>query len=235
MKLYHLAILLFLTSCATKYIVPGNRFITPETQGDAFRGSIEIQQNQSSHLKIDTSDRKVDNGVIYDPVTRTGFMASNSIFDQFDILWTHTGGSNSLIGGKFQFLGESRVAKAAGHKGSLAILFGGNEHESDDENFEFELTGREYLLLYGYRINETILPYMSLSLANYSFNGKITSGSLKGLEPEYATNSKALNTGFEFSFDAFFAKLEATYQQLETDDTKKKERFVFGYSLGLSW
>lgn len=236
MKILYLCLLFFVSSCATKYLIPGNRFITPESQGQALRGSIELQQTGANLLKINTGNGTVDEGVVYEDVSRTGFLFSNSLFDQFDILWSHTGGSNSMLGAKFQFVGEPRVAKAAGHKASIAVLLGGNEHETDDESIEFELTGREYLVLYGYRVTENIFPYASFSLASYYFSGKIRSNNaLNGLEPKYVTESRALNAGVEFSADAFFAKLEATYQQLKTEETKDRERFAIGYSVGFSW
>jgi hypothetical protein len=236
MKFYHFGLLLLLTSCATKYLIPGNRFITPESQGDAFRGQLEFQQASATNLTIDTSQGTVDHGVLYEEVTRTGFLLSNSVFNKVDVIWSHTGGSNSLLGGKFQFMGDPRIAKSAGHKASVAALFGGNEHETDDKDLSFELTGREYLALYGYRISEAVLIYTSFSLATYNFNGKISSNnSLDGMRPEYVTNSKALNGGFEFTYEAFFAKVEATYQKLETDHTKDKDRFIIGYSLGYAW
>lgn len=237
MNLLILSSLLFFTGCATKYLVPGNRFITPESQGAAFKGQVEFQQAGATQLTVDTSNETVDEGVNYTDVTRAGFLLSNSLFNQFDLVWSHTGGGNSMLGGKFQILGGSRSSKAAGHKAGLGVLFGGNEHETDDESVEFELTGREYLILYGYRINQNIFPYASFSLATYNFNGKINSdnNNLDGLEPEFVTSSRGLNGGVEFSIDAFFAKLEASYQQLKTDDTKDKERFTIGYSLGFSW
>lgn len=236
MKLYYLGILFLLTSCATKYLIPGNRFITPETQGQALKGQVEFQQPGATLVTINTQNATIDEGVLYENVTRSGFLISNSFFDRFDVLWSHTGGGNSMLGGKFQFIGDSRAARGAGHKASGAILFGGNEHETEDKSIEFELTGREYLVLYGYRINETVLPYISASLATYTFSGKIRSNTtLNGLEPYFVTESRAVNAGFEFSFDAFFTKVEATYQQLKTTDTKARETYLFGYSLGFSW
>ena len=229
--------LFLLSSCATKYLIPGNRFITPESQGEAFRGQVEIQQAGATKLTIDTSEGTVDEGVKYDETGRTGFLLSNSLFNQFDLVWSHTGGANSMLGGKFQLMGASRTAKGAGHKVSIGFLLGGNEHESDDESVEFELSGKEYLLLYGYRINENILPYGSFSYATYNFEGEISSSNnaLDGLKPKLATMSRALSGGLELAFEAFFLKLEATYQTLQTDDTKDKERFVFGTALGYSW
>lgn len=200
------------------------------------RGQVEFQQAGANLLTINTDAGTVDDGVKYTDVTRTGFLISNSIFNQFDFVWSHTGGGNSMLGGKFQFLGATRSEKGAGHKASFAVLFGGNEHETDDESIEFELSGREYLLLYGYRISENIFPYTSFSYATYSFNGTIkSSDALNGLEPNLETTARTLTGGTEFSFESLFAKLEISYQQLETTDTKEKNHFIFGYSFGISW
>lgn len=232
MRHFLIVSLLFIASCATKYILPGNRFITPESQGGAFHGQIEFQQASANQLTGNLRNGSAEDGVIYADVSRSGFLFSNSFFDRFDLLWSHTGAANSMIGGKLQIMGESRLTKSSGHKASIAVLMGGNEHETDDASVEFELTGREYLLMYGYRISENLLPYVSFSYADYSFDGRVAS---TGQQLEYATNSKSANGGVEFSFDAFFAKLEATYQQLLTSDTKEKTRVGFGYSLGFQW
>ncbi|WP_408098618.1 hypothetical protein ACJVC5_06825 [Peredibacter sp. HCB2-198] len=229
--------LLLQVSCATKYIVPGNRFLTPESQGQALRGQIEIQQTNANQLTIDTSQGTVDQGVVYDEVSRTGFLASNSIFDQLDVYWSHIGGANSLVGLKFQFLGDSRVAKTAGHKMSIAAALGENEHETDDQSVEFNLGGREFMLLYGYRFSENVMTYSSFSMATYKFDGDIRSSDpgLNGADPKFDTKIQSLSAGLELSWATVFGKLEGTYQQLKTTDTKDKNVFIVGYSVGMSW
>jgi hypothetical protein len=229
--------LLFFAGCATKYIIPGNRFTSPETQGGIFRGQAEFQQSSASQLAVDVSNGSITDGVTYQDVTRSGFLLSNSLFDQFDIIWSHTGSANSMMGGKFQVLGGSRSSKSAGHKLSLGLLGGGNDHETDDHSVEFNLSGLEYLLVYGYRITENFLPYVGLSHAKYTFSGKINSSdpTLDGLRPEYVSVAQSLNGGIEFSLDALFAKVEMTYQQLKTDKTADRTRFMFGYSVGYQW
>lgn len=226
-----------LSGCATQYLIPGNRFITPETQGEAFRGQFEFQQTSGNQLTVNTVNGSVDEGVLYSEIYRSGFLFSNSFFDKFDFVWSHMGAANSMIGGKFQFVGGSRVSKTAGHKLALTVLFGGNEHETDDKSVEYELSGKEYMFLYGYRINENVLPYASLSMSTYDFSGIVRSSNpaLNGLRPEFSTTIYSANGGVEFAFEAFFAKLEATYQQLNTKETKVKDRIIFGYSLGFSW
>ena len=224
--------------CATKYIIPGNRFMTPESQGGVFRGQFEFQQTSATQLTADVSDGTVENGVQAEDVKRSGFLFSTSILDQFDFFWNHTGGANSMIGGKFQFMGGSRTANATGHKMALSVALGGNEHEVDDEPaVNFELSGREFQFLYGYRFSEMILTYANLSYSTYDFTGEISSSdaTIDGLAPEYETTTRSLYGGLEFDFGAFMAKIECGYQQILTTDTKDRSAFLFGYSLGLNW
>jgi hypothetical protein len=142
-----------------------------------------------------------------------------------------------MLGGKLQFLGGSRTENQTGHKASLSMLVGGNRHITDDEMVEFTLQGREYILSYGYRFSQELLPYFSLSSASYGFDGEVTSSDpiLNGLKPSFVTDALTANLGLEFSFDSFVAKLEVGYQQLSTTDTPVRMRPAFGYSLGYSW
>lgn len=237
MKVILLLLLLFQVSCATKYVLPGNRFITPETQGGAFHGQFEFQQTNANQLTMDTSNNSVDDGVLYFDLKRSGFLYSTSLFDQFDFIWSHTGRANSMLGGKIQLLGASRVSRGVGHKLSIGAAFGGNEHETEDKSVEFELTGREYLLLYGYRFNENILLYSSYSYADYHFSGTLrySTPGLNGAKPDYETKLQSLSLGLELAYELAFFKLEGTYQQLKTTDTKDKNRIAVGYSVGLQW
>ena len=77
-------------------MLPGNRFLTPETQGEAFRGQIEIQKTTGNEVSIDTRNNSLEEGVLYSEVSRTGFIYSNSIFNQFDLFWSHVAGANSM-------------------------------------------------------------------------------------------------------------------------------------------
>lgn len=237
MRLILIGSLLLIYGCATKYMLPGNRFLTPESQGEAFRGQVEIQKTTGNELSIDTTNNTIDEGVLYSQVSRTGFLLSNSIFNQFDLFWSHVAGANSMLGGKFQFMGGSRVSKSLGHKMSLAAAIGSNEHETDDGVVEFTLGGSEYLILYGYRFVEEILAYTSISQANYTFDGRInsTNNQLDGLRPNINTRIMSISGGFEASVNPVFAKLEFTYQSLNTEKTKNRVQYITGLSVGVSW
>lgn len=232
----YLTFMLLLTSCATKYIVPGNRFITPETNGGALKGQIEIQQTKANQVTIDASQGNISNGVNYSTVARTAFLFSESFFDAFDLFWSHIGSANSLIGAKLQVMGGSKAAKAAGHKLAFAAAIGANEHEPEDKSIEFKLAGNDLIAIYGYRFSEFLLPYISLSSARYDFSGTIKKHpTLAGQKPHFVTNILSLSPGLEVDYGPVVAKLEATYQQLETTDTKQKTNFILGWSLGYSW
>jgi hypothetical protein len=230
--------LFFLAGCATKYILPGNRFITPETQGGILRGQIELQQTNAPLLAVKADNAPSNSGVEYSDIKRTGFLFADSLFERFDLVWSHTGSANSMLGGKFQILGGARTANATGHKIAVGALFGGNDYDTDGpDKVEFTLQGREYLAIYGYRFTENILVYTSVSKSSYEYKGVVKSAdqALNGFEPYAKNNLMAFSGGAEFSFDSFFGKLEGTYQQISTTKTGQKDRFCLGYSVGIQW
>ena len=235
MKLLALGILFLFTGCATKYMLPGNRFLTPESQGEAFRGQFEIQKTTGNELSIDTRNDKITDGVLYSEVPRTGFLFSNSLFNQFDLFWSHTAGANSMLGGKFQFMGGSRVSNSVGHKLAIAAAIGSNEHETDDKVVEFTLGGQEYILLYGYRFLEEIMAYSSLSQANFDGQIHSSNNNLDGKRPNINSKIISISGGLEANVNPVFAKLEFTYQSINTDKTKAYSHYITGLSIGLAW
>jgi hypothetical protein len=238
MHVFLLLVLFLLEGCATKYILPGSRFITPESQGGVFRGQVELQQTSAPQLVAMVDDGTVDNGVESQIVNRTGFLVSTSLLEQIDLIWSHTGGGNSLLGAKFQVLGASRSAKGTGEKLAFSAAFGGNEHDVEGQTgVEFNLTGQEFMAMYGYRFSELFLIYSSFSYGKYIFDGKLSSSDpvLNGLRPRYETRSYGLNGGVEVDFSALFLKLELGYQRLTTTDTKEVANFLYGYSIGYAW
>ena len=238
MRLVLFLLMLFQIGCATKYVLPGNRFMTPESQGGMFNSQFEFQQTPGNQLTADLTDGTVDKGVTSQLISRSGFLFSTSLLDQIDLFWSHTGTSDSLLGAKFQFLGTSRTGKGTGHKMAISAAFGGNDYEVEGEaKVSFNLKGSEFQLLYGYRLSEMLLMYSNFSYANYNFSGEVTSSDpiINGLKPTYDTKIYALYTGMELGLGPFFGKLECGYQQLQTTYTKDVSHFIYGYSVGVSW
>jgi hypothetical protein len=228
---------MILGGCATKYLVPTNRFMTPESQGGLFNGQVELQNTQAHQLTIITDNGNVDQGVIYSSIPRSGYMLSTSFADAVDFIWSHVGGGNSLGGAKIQFLGTSRTGKGAGHKLGAVVLFGGNDYETDDKSVVFQLDAQELMLIYGYRISDNFLPYMSIGRSTYKFSGVISStdANLNGKEPNLQTYVNSLNSGLELDWESILGKAEFSYQQIDTSQTSKKTSMSFGFSIGFNW
>lgn len=224
-----------MVSCATKYVIPGARFMTPETHGRALSGQVDIGQSSSNLVSINTTNGRVTDGVKYEDSNRLNFLVTQSIFDPLDIFINHTASANSMLGIKYQFLGAHRVSNGTGHKAGIALSFGENEYETDDRTVEFNLGGKEYMAMYGYRFAPNVLVYSNLMLANYDFDGTIKKGFLAGRKPKYSTSVTGLTLGTELGLGPFISKLECLYQKLETEDTNESSRFILGYSLGLAW
>ena len=233
-KIFCLFILL--SSCASKFILPSNRIMSPETQGLLFNGQLELSQPSTNQLIINTSRGSVEEGVLYYEYVPSGFHLTTGFTERIDFVWSHVGTGNSLVGGKFQLLGEPKLAKAAGHKAAIVFLTGANSYETGDSTIEFDLSGREFMFLYGFRLNEFLFPYVNLSYANYKFEGVLnTRDSLNGLRPNISSRLITFIGGAELNYDKIILRFEGGAQKISSDKTKDFLKYFFGYSLGYSW
>jgi len=234
-----LGLMLFNVGCATKFILPGNRFMTPETQGGIFKVQVDYQQTQGNQLLVKpTSSIAIDEGVNNSQIYRSAYFFGTSLFESFDLYWSHIGAGNSLFGLKWQMLGTSREAKGVGHKLALSYAFGGNQHEEDTvPGVKFNLSGQEMMLLYGYRMNEWFLPYSSLMYSTYDLAGTVRSSSitLNGRKLDYKSSLMGAYVGAEFLLMSLVLKIEYGYQQLEVSKSPESTQAVYGYSIGYLW
>lgn len=233
-------ILLFLsTSCATKYVIPGNRFISPESVGGVLRVQAELQQNSSKIAAINVTDGNTNNRLQYNDKMRTGYFFGTSIMEQIDFIWYQTASSVSFLGARIQLLGGSKASKATGHKLAITAAAGGNEHEIDssDPKIEFEMGGQDYSIIHGYRFSENILIFETLSATNISFDGKLSSSNptFNGLRVDYKTKLYGAFIGAEFSYFALMMKLEAGYQIIQSTHTPERDGIRLGYALGYNF
>lgn len=234
-----LLVLFICTSCATKYVLPGNRFLSPESAGGSLRPQVEIQQNGSKLVTVDVTGGRNDNRLQYTDKTRTGFFFGMSLVEQLDFIWYQTASSVGFIGGRFQLYGGSKASKAVGHKLAITAAFGGNEHELDssDPKVKFTMGGQDYSIIHGYRFTENIMIFESISRTRITYDGSLKSGdpTFNGLQVGYRNILYGLFGGLEFNYNAFTAKLECGYQIIESTHTRNKEGILFGYALGYSF
>lgn len=230
--------LFVLVSCATKYILPGNRFLTPETQGGMLESQFEVQQTSATKANIDASEGSLNDGLVYSNTKRTGYLYSTSLLEMIDFYWAHTGSANSMLGAKVQLLGGSRKAKAVGNKFAFTAAIGSNEHRlKGDPEIKFKLGGTDFSLIHGYRFNEFVMLYDSLAYSTFNFDGTVTSNNpaFNGAKPGYDTKILGAHIGAEIGFGPFFGKLEYAYQMIKSSSTKNRMASLLGYSVGFSW
>lgn len=224
---------LILSGCATRFILPSQRFLSPEVQGGGFKSSIELQKT-TAHLARLKGNNDGINGLAYDEISRTAYQFSTGLFDQFDIIWSHIGSANSLIGGKFQFIGSAKGG-GDGHKLSFAYLVGGNRHESDKKDIEFRLNAQEYWGIYGYRLNPFFMPYFSFGLGQYKYRGHVKKGFYAGERPRIKSDVYMSSLGLEINYQSVFFRLESGFQLIESTKTNDKWAMRTGFGLGYSW
>jgi len=233
MRNFILLFLSFLLSgCASRFILPSQRFLSPETQGGGFKTSIELHKTTAHEAKLAGGDNGIE-GVSYQDISRSGYQFSSGVFDQFDLVWSHIASGNSLIGGKYQAIGGDRGGN--GTKLSFAYLVGGNTHESDKKDIEFTLNAQEFWGLYGLRINQFFMPYASLGYGKYNYRAKVKKGFFSGERPRIRSDIYFLMAGGEFNIQGFIFKIETGLQVLETSKTNDKWAYSTGFSLGYGW
>lgn len=234
-----LILLLICSGCATKYVLPGNRFISPESVGGGLKVQAEIQQQSAKLATLDVSGGQTNNRLQYTDQNRMGYFFGVSFFEQMDFLWYQTASSVSFIGTRIQLIGGSKASKASGHKLSITAAIGGNEHEIDngDPKIEFDMSGQDFSIIHGYRINEYVMFYDTLSLTNISFDGTLKSKDsfFDGLEVNSSIKMMGVYAGMEFSYNQVMAKLECGYQTIEAKHTPNRSGIKIGYSFGYNF
>ena len=224
---------LILSGCATRFILPSQRFLSPEAQGGGLKSSIEMTKT-TAHLGKLKGNVDGIKGVSYEDISRIAYQFNTGLFDQFDLVWSHIGSGNSLIGGKFQFMGGAKGA-GDGHKFSMAYLVGGNRHESDKKDIEFKLNAQEYWAIYGYRMNPFFMPYLSVGLGQYKYNAHIKKGYYNGERPKIKSDVYMTSIGAELNYQSIFFRLESGFQLIESSKTNDLWAFRTGFGMGFSW
>lgn len=222
-----------IVSCATRFILPAQRFLGPEVQGGGLRSSIEMSTSNAHLGKLQGTFDGIK-GVSYEEIQRTGYHFATGLFDSFDFIWSHIASGNSLVGAKFQALGSPRGA-GDGAKLSFAYFVGGNEHEPSEKDIQFKLNAQEFWAIYGYRLNPMFMPYVSAGFSKYNYKAQVKTGDFQGEKPRIRSDIYSLMLGGELNFEAIFLRLETGMQLLESTKTKDKWTHRTGLSLGYSW
>lgn len=231
--MYKLLILcFFISACAQRVKVPVNRFSTPEAVGVGLE--LEARQVGYSSGLFDFSNNQTDNALQMSLASNQEFYMGLGVSHNVDFFLKIPEESSSLIGVKIQFVGGPKKAISAGHQLSFTMGMGSERDKFDDE-FEIDLKSdvQDYMLLHGYRFNESFLLYDGIALSHYDFEGTISGApTLENNDLNYsAENILGFFVGVELGGPSFNFKAETAIQKIKWSNTDEKLFFSFGYAL----
>lgn len=249
--LLSISVLTLLQSCSQiKIKTPSARFTSPEANGRLFSGKIQIQQTGGTEAIVDLSNDKLDNSLYLkntaSPIEITGEFG---ILKNLDLFIKPHKDSATLTGLKLQFIGPNyKEAKAGDHSMAFTIA-GGKEtrSDSDDDSFllddsntdvEIEQTVFDTALIYGYRLDNTSLAYISINATKYdlvlNFNND-SNATLNNKEKDLATWAYGTAFGAVRYFDQLYLNLEVNAQNTNWDDNESTTFVFLNMSLGWRW
>ena len=224
--------LLCLTSCATRFRVPLNRFDAPETLGGVMNAEFELSQQSQLNGTVDLGESE-PYPVDFTDRSSNGYQAALSVAESVDLTWKHTSDGPSMMGVKWQFMGASLRAPGAGQSMSITAAFGGNSHEIEGSpTVEFDLAATDIALLHSIWFTPFLQVYESVSYSSYSFEGKVSGGPSPG---NFADEGKllALAAGLGFVMRPIDIKLEMAYTKADWSGSGSENYLSWGFALGL--
>ena len=251
--------LVLLGSCSTRIGMrtPSTKMISPEAVGAGLKGEITTFQNEGTVAEVDLSQNTTGESLNLESKSEDGdFLgvhAEIGAFSSMDVVIYSPGDTSPLMGGvKYQIIGEPKLnAKAGNH--SLSILAmagaGSKEDENDDPieitpqddevKTELDMTAGTTGLLYGYRLNSSMLVYLGGLYTYYNFNGILESdnnATLDGEEIDYNGEVVDASVGTIIDLGRLMSlKLEATNQKVNWEKTSARTFNYFAVGLSFNW
>jgi hypothetical protein len=248
---------LFLTACTSLSVqIPGNRFITPESQGTkAFQGRVDVGVHGGAEVEL--VDDKYSAAPSTTPTISEESGAQLSVelnlLPHIDTYYIMNYNSFNSLGLKVQVIGDNlKEAKESNFSTAIGggALLTGSAQKSSDENSvtadsDTHFSGYEYFLLLGYRTTESVLLYAGPWMTNYKLasilkrtSAGVTTTTLdtKG-EGDQRSIILGLQTGKQFQLNLESAFTKTNYKKTSpiVEKAESKSFFVWGASLSYSW
>ena len=234
-RLYILLFIIFSTSCAQRLKVPINRMTSPEVVGRGME--VQVDQVGFSNGILNLAEGK-NSPLIMSTVSERALHLGIGIAEKLDVFINIPKESSSRFGIKIQLLGGSEKSRSSGHKLAM-ILATGNSTDLYTVDYKINISAdlKDYALVHGYRFNENVLIYESVSITNYEFNGNIIGASdlNYNLINYKANNTLGVAVGVSLGPPSLKFKGELAYQRIEWSNTVAKNSFSLGYSLTATW
>lgn len=232
-RVIYLGFLLTLASCATKFRFPLNRMISPESVGGAFNGEFELGQQGQAEGKIDVSQAS-PYPMKFNQRMGTSFFGALSLIESFDFYWNHTASAPSLIGGRWQFIGNSQLAGGSGHSMAITGAVGGNEHEIDgNPKVEFKVGATDFSLIHGYWFTANWQIFESLGYSTYSVEADLSGSPSGRVDDEAKQLTAAIGTALVFKPGKI--KIEAAYTKLDWSSSGNDTFISYALALGFNF
>lgn len=247
----------FLMGCAsTKFFIPANRFMIPETGGGLGLGEasgggvgvigVEITPNMNV-ASPDTTPELSKNSAL-----STGLQLG--LFSFIDLYYNVAVGAPAAAGLKIQLLGDPKRTAKAGNF-SLAVAGGGvfgdskqtSSSTSSKASSELDFKGWEGMALIGYRPSDIVLfyagPFQTHVEADIKISRTILSSGVTTVtsEPNGEGDVKGVTVGMRIGYHFFFnlevSKTETVWTRNEPTilASEKFENVALGISLGGAW
>lgn len=236
--------LLFLISCAQIELkTPSSRFMSPETSGKSLDYGLQLMQQSGVEAKVNIVANELDKVDLSNTASPLAYSGYVGILEKLDLIYYNYIDSASLLGVKYQILGDSRANAKEGNQ-SLAVTLGGGGQsktttsqdlfDEDVDKTELEQNLVDASIIYGYRAKDNILVYSSFHVSNHSAKLKIIANNdaaLDGQTETYQTSNLGLSVGgmLYSSKKDFHIAIEASAQRVNWTHTDEK---TFGFISG---
>lgn len=231
-NLYLLLSSILLTSCGlfdVDYHMPSSFGLTPETRGETFRGTVDVDYHSSYKVVLeDTFQFSIlsipNNGRDINSSSGLGLNASLGIIERLDAYIGIPFKSSNIYGLKFQFWGDPELQYSKGLKVAVAAGIGFDDVDDGETTIngdtirsEIELMRWDSHILVGYRPSPSIIFYSDIFYSHYDAEADLATSSNGTSLVDLESYTYGVNIGLK----ANKAKDKDIYYKLE-----------FGHSLG---
>lgn len=248
-----------LTTCQKRIDVrtPSTQMISPEAIGKRFMGEASVFSSQGTLAEVDLENEQSDNPLLLSEspslLGNIGGNAEVGAFTSMDVVIRSTGDDAPIMAGlKYQIFGDPRVsAKRGNHSLAIVGLFGmATKDERNDDAIELtpqdeevdtqiDIMASDVSLIYGYRIEDTVLAYIGSTYSTMSFKGELESdknATLDGKEIDYSGHTTGANLGLMIDLGRLVnLKLEGSHQKVNWEKTDPRSFNYVSIGVGFNW
>lgn len=249
----------FLAGCGktVEYLMPETRMLSPETQGSLWKGEVSFNGTSSQEMILSKAVDSMIFNVSSVSAEETlhdswglGFGAGVGLHEKIDVYVRTSSDSPSVLGLKFQFIGQGADKNTTGWKSSLFAGFGNMEEDegtltvnpqsqsSRTYSGNIKVDVQDYGVVTGYRKNESVLYYSNLYYSQYRVKSTLTSTNHPTINVDGDSDQYGALLGLEYgakkAWDVFF-RIESGYVLTKWNSSLKKGNIPFAALVGFSW